>query len=112
MVANITRTQIKRLESAGINTIDHIASTTLTLVPKLSRDILERLKAQAGIQISSEGKDKPHYKVLPHDADRSLGLALLPPHSDFDVFFDIEGFPLIEGGLEYLWGATYFTEGG
>jgi predicted RecB family nuclease len=112
LIANITRTQIKRLESVGINTIDDIASTTLASVPKLSRDILERLKAQAAIQISSEGKDKPEYKVLPHDDERALGLALLPPHSGSDVFFDIEGFPLIEGGLEYLWGATYFTEAG
>ena len=28
----------------------------------------------------------------------------LPPASSGDVFFDLEGFPLIEGGLEYLWG--------
>ncbi len=27
-----------------------------------------------------------------------------------DVFFDIEGDPLLEGGLEYLWGVTYFDE--
>jgi predicted RecB family nuclease len=112
LIANITRTQIKRLESVGINTIDDIAISTLVSVPKLSRDIFERLKAQAAIQISSEGKGKPQYKVLQHDDERALGLALLPPHSDFDVFFDIEGFPLIDGGLEYLWGATYFTEAG
>ena len=110
LIANITRTQIKRLENIGINTIDDIVNSSLKLVPKLSQDVLERLKAQAEIQILSEGKDKPHYKVLPHDSERSLGLSLLAPHSDFDVFFDIEGFPHIEGGLEYLWGATYFNE--
>ncbi|MBC7530229.1 MAG: TM0106 family RecB-like putative nuclease, partial [Oligoflexus sp.] len=29
-----------------------------------------------------------------------------------DIFFDIEGFPLDEGGLEYLWGSTYFDAEG
>jgi len=112
LVANITRTQMKRLERIGINTIDDIASTSLSSVPKLSQDIFERLRIQAQIQISSEGKDKPDYKVLPHGDERSIGLSLIPPHSDSDVFFDIEGFPLIEGGLEYLWGATYFSHSG
>ena len=110
LIANITRTQIKRLESFGINTIDDIVTSSLTSIPKLSHDIFERLKDQADMQILSEGKDKPCYKVLPHDKDRPLGLSLLAPHSDFDVFFDIEGFPHVEGGLEYLWGATYFNE--
>ena len=112
LVANITRTQIKRLEVADISTIDELAQTDLEHIPKLSRDILERLKAQAQIQISSEGQDKPSFKILPHDGSRSLGLSLLPPASEHDVFFDIEGFPLLDGGLEYLWGATYFEKDG
>ncbi|HEY9459933.1 MAG TPA: TM0106 family RecB-like putative nuclease, partial [Paralcaligenes sp.] len=36
----------------------------------------------------------------------------LPPRNPLDVFFDIEGFPLDEGGLEYLWGCTYFDGSG
>ena len=28
------------------------------------------------------------------------------------IFFDIEGYPHIEGGLEYLWGNTYFDRSG
>ena len=31
---------------------------------------------------------------------------MLPPSSSLDVYFDMEGFPLVEGGLEYLFGAT------
>jgi predicted RecB family nuclease len=112
LVANITRTQINRLETAGVLTIDELASTKLNVVPKLSGDILDRLQAQAKIQIASEGAETPLYKVVLHDAGRALGLALLPPHSNSDVFFDIEGFPLIDGGLEYLWGVAYFDEGG
>ena len=72
--------------------------------------MLKRLKDQAELQISSEDKNKPDFKILPHDNLRSIGLSLLPPNSDFDVFFDLEGFPHIEGGLEYLWGATYFNK--
>jgi len=112
LVANITRSQIKRLEGAGITTIDNIAETELANIPKLNRHIFERLKAQAQIQISSEGQDKPSFKILPHEGRRALGLSLLPPASSNDVFFDIEGFPLIDGGLEYLWGATYFDDEG
>ncbi|MDA1323455.1 MAG: TM0106 family RecB-like putative nuclease [Proteobacteria bacterium] len=112
LVANITRTQIKRLEASGVSTIDELSVTKLRSIPKLNSDIFDRLKAQAEIQIGSEGVEKPLYKVLPHEPGRALGLALLPHHSASDVFFDIEGFPLIDGGLEYLWGATYFDEKG
>jgi predicted RecB family nuclease len=112
LVANITSTQIKRLEACGITTVDELSKTYLETIPKLSADMLERLKAQAAIQVASEGSDKPEHKVLPHRVGRPLGLALLPPHSPADVFFDIEGYPLVDGGLEYLWGATYFDENG
>ena len=110
LIANITKSQIKRLESVGIKTIDDLIKSTVKTIPKLNRNIFDRLKAQAKLQISSEGKNKPHFKILAHDNLRSIGLSLLAPHSDFDIFFDIEGFPHIEGGLEYLWGATYFNK--
>ena len=38
-------------------------------------------------------------------------MALLPPASPKDVFFDLEGFPLIEGGREYLFGAVHIKDG-
>ena len=110
LIANITRTQIKRLESSGVYTIDDMSNSTMTSVKKINQDVLERLKGQAQIQILSEGKEKPCYKILPHDNKRPIGLSLLAPHSDNDIFFDIEGFPHIEGGLEYLWGVAYFDK--
>ena len=112
LIANITKTQIKRLQSVDIFTIDELVNTKLTIVPKLNNEIFIRLKTQAEMQVSSEGKDKPNYKVLSHDNERSIGLSLLAPHSNFDIFFDLEGFPYIEGGLEYLWGASYFDKEG
>jgi predicted RecB family nuclease len=41
--------------------------------------------------------------------DAGKGLTQLPPASSFDVCFDIEGHPLYEGGLEYLWGASCYA---
>ena len=112
LVANITRTQIKRLEGAGIVTIDDLAKTDLKAVQKINRDTFNRLKAQAKIQIESEGEEKPKFKIHPHKEGRAIGLALLPPPSHNDIFFDIEGYPLVDGNLEYLWGATYFDADG
>ena len=36
---------------------------------------------------------------------------LLPPASAMDVFFDMEGFPLVSGGLEYLFGVVHVVDG-
>lgn len=109
-VATITRNQIKKLDNAGIQTAKQLAETDEIYIKGISPEVLSRLKAQADIQIQSKDKQRPAYRVLPHENDKRLGLSLLPPHSSNDVFFDIEGYPLIRGGLEYLWGATYFDK--
>jgi uncharacterized protein len=111
-IANITKNQIKKIEQQNINTCDDLIKTQLNHIPQLSDEIFNRLKDQATIQKESEGLKKPLYKILELDKGNKQGLSLLPPHSDKDVFFDIEGYPLIEGGLEYLWGNTYFDEQG
>ena len=111
-VANITRGQIKKLTSAGITTMQDLADTPLLHVAGINPLVLERLKAQAAIQKASEGQDRPLYAILPHGGDEPTGLEWLPPHSDLDIFFDIESFPLEQGGLEYLWGCTYFDNDG
>ena len=112
LVANITRSQTKRLQAAGIDTIDQLATTKDGSIRKLNDAVFGKLKDQAALQIASEGKKKPIYNVLPHSPEAVRGLSLVPPHSPSDLFFDLEGYPLIEGGLEYLWGATYFDEDG
>lgn len=51
----------------------------------------------------------PKYELIPiAKDDPRKGLALLPPPSKYDVFFDMEGYPYVDGGLEYLFGASYF----
>ncbi|WP_291076130.1 TM0106 family RecB-like putative nuclease [Hyphomonas sp.] len=111
-VANLRRSQILALEAAGIETKSALAESELTDIPGMNADVLGRAKAQARLQISSRDKAKPDFEVLPHPVGLARGLALLPPASPSDVFFDIEGFPGLEGGLEYLWGNTYFEADG
>ena len=111
-VARITRTQIKRLEAAGISTMAALAQTGKARVSQLQPDVLSRLKVQASLQVKSRGLGKPlHQVVVPTPEDPRRGMALLPPPSKLDVFFDMEGFPLVEGGLEYLFGAVALDGG-
>ena len=111
-VATISRTQVKHLQSHGVDTMRALAELEIQHVPGIAPSVLQRLINQAAIQIRSQHTSKPEYQVLPHEEGKSFGLAMLPPHSDLDIFFDIEGYPLMDGGLEYLWGATYFDKTG
>ena len=111
-VANILRGQIKKLNQADIRTMKQLADTNMENIKGINPLVFQRLKAQASIQIASAGKSTPKFKIIkPDDGERS-GLALLPPQSQLDVFFDIEGDPFDEGGLEYLWGNTYLNDQG
>lgn len=108
VVANITRGQIIKLEQSGISTTSTLADSEITHVPGIASDVLERLKIQAKLQIKSKGAERPKYLVREVDPSSSrLGLSMLPPMSPSDIFFDIEGFPLADGGLEYLLGAVH-----
>jgi uncharacterized protein len=101
-IATITRSQIKKLHKVGVNTMQAIVDTDCDSVKGINPDVLTRLKAQAKIQKDSVGKDVPLYQILPHEIHKKIGLSLLPPSSPLDIYFDIEGFPLEDGGLEYL----------
>ena len=121
-VANITKGQIKKLNQAGIYTMQQLAESPFLLMSGIHSTVFAKLKSQAAIQIKSKTKSqkldgsidsgRPEFEILQHSQAERKGLSLLPPHSPMDVFFDIEGFPLDEGGLEYLWGNTYFDEQG
>jgi predicted RecB family nuclease len=111
-VANITWNQIKKLNKQGIVTMQQLADTGIDHVPGMHATVLQNLQNQASIQKASMKQNAPLYEVTVPQEEEKLGLALLPPASPLDVFFDIEGFPLYENGLEYLWGCTYFDESG
>jgi len=111
-VATMSRSQIIKLKVAGIESMTALAESKLDSIHGLRQELFLRLKRQAKIQLASRGQEIPLYEVVLPSGEVPKGLQLLPPHSPMDVYFDIEGFPLDEGGLEYLWGNTYFDEQG
>jgi uncharacterized protein len=110
-VASITRLQIRRLEDAGIRTMAGLAEAPAR-IPKIAELQLEKLRAQARLQRASRADAPPAYELLPvSQKEPRRGLALLPPPSAADAWVDFEGFPLVDDGLEYLFGAAT-AEGG
>jgi uncharacterized protein len=105
LVANIRKDQIKKLLKVNITTLSQLATTEQISIEGIAFDALNKLKAQAAIQLASRGKDKPLFAVINNDDGK--GLSGLPPKSPLDIYFDIEGHPLVAGGLEYLWGVSY-----
>ncbi len=114
-VAGITIGQIAKLERAGVRTLANLAASQIKRIPKLNDEVFTRLKSQADIQNRSrqqgDGSPPLFSLVVPAKEVPIRGLALLPPASPMDVFFDIEGYPLVGDGLEYLLGATHLVEG-
>lgn len=113
-VAGISVGQIKKLKAAGIGTMVGLATAAGKSIPKLASDSLEKLVAQARLQCETRAariklpEAPPCYEVLPHAGvnGEPLGLATLPIDHPADIFFDMEGYPLVSGGLEYLFGAS------
>lgn len=111
-VAGISVGQIKKLKENGIATVADLGAASGKSIPKLSGDTLGRLAAQARLQCQTRSDRQmvpeapPHFEVLPHTGANGepVGLASLPPDHPADVFFDMEGYPLTAGGLEYLFG--------
>lgn len=111
-VANITKIQIKRLRQNGINSLAQLAhlATDITL-PKFNPDTLVRLSAQATLQQKKRETGINQIELLPRDPLARKGFDRLPPPNESDLFFDMEGDPLHEGGLEYLFGVYYLNHG-
>jgi uncharacterized protein len=117
-VAGISVGQIKKLKGAGIATVANLAAASGKSVHKLANDSLEKLVAQARLQYQTRADRiknpdaTPRYEVLPHTGANGepVGLAALPPDHLADVFFDMEGYPLVSGGLEYLFGVCTKNE--
>ena len=111
-VANISKKQILKLNAAGIDTMEKLSTSKAKHIKGINDDVFTRLKEQASLQVSSANQECPNYKVLqPPPDNHSLGLAALPPESSMDVFFDMEGYPLGDDLLEYLFGVVYIENG-
>jgi RecB family nuclease, putative, TM0106 family len=118
-VAGITVGQIKKLRSANITTMEKLAVSAGVVVPKLAGETLEKLAAQARLQCATRSVRKVNpaapacFELLPPDPNgQRVGFSALPPPDASDVYFDMEGYPLAEGGLEYLFGACSLSETG
>ncbi len=99
-VANISRSQVKKLESAGVNTL--MALSTLDHpVRGMAENTLARLVTQARLQ-QARKTGEPDFEL--RVAEPGRGFNLLPEPQPGDLFYDIEGDPHYEGGLEYLHG--------
>ena len=112
LIANIQRRQIARLGASG-GGITSVAS--LAAAPDSSRPAgmvfatFDNLRAQARIQVEGRRTGANHHELLEPETGR--GFELLPKPSPADLYFDIEGDPYIDGGLEYLFGVTWRDEG-
>lgn len=111
-VAGITRQQIVRLEAADVRTVAALgALPTTRSVPKIAPETLWKLREQARLQVIERETGRQVVELLPLEAGALRGFARLPKPDDGDLFFDMEGDPMEDGGLEYLFGLYYFDAG-
>ncbi len=108
LVAGIARTQVVRLREAGITTVAALADHPADSPPRgVAAATFIKLRDQAEMQLRSRQSGQLAWRIRGHGVNEPRrGLALLPPPSRLDVFYDIEGFPYAADGLEYLHGAT------
>ena len=99
-VANISKSQVQKLEAAGVPTLEALAKTNKS-VPHLVGTTFARLKTQAQLQ-QARKSGPPSFKLRELEAGRGFGR--LPQSAEGDIFYDIEGDPHFDGGLEYLHG--------
>lgn len=101
LVAGIRGDQRQKFEAAGVATISALARHTKP-VPRLAAESLKRLSDQARLQHARRCGGDPAFEL--REIEPARGLMRMPKPAKGDLFFDMEGDPLIEGGLEYLFG--------
>jgi predicted RecB family nuclease len=114
LVAGISARQRNALKDRGVSTRRGLAALVVPMSPRLERvsgEALERVQAQARIQVEGEDEQRPKWELLDPEREQHGGLVRdrgflgLPPPSGGDLFFDIEGDPFaMDDGVEYLFG--------
>ena len=105
-VANMSRGQVKKLEAAGISTMEALANRDHP-VRGMAENTRLRLATQAQLQHARK-TGEPAFELRPSEPGK--GFDLLPEPQLGDIFYDIEGDPHFEGGLEYLHGVWFDGE--
>ena len=101
-VANIRRDNVRRLETAGIDTLTKLGDTPSAKIEKIREDTYAAMHQQARLQSEYRRTNKHRYELLPPEVER--GFARLPRPSDGDVFLDLEADPYAGEGITYLFG--------
>lgn len=102
-VAGVSGAQVVKLAAAGVATLKQLASAPVTLlVEGMGTETVRKLVAQARLQLRARESGAHEVETLPIESGR--GFHLLPPPNEGDLYFDMEGDPLHEDGLEYLFG--------
>jgi uncharacterized protein len=110
LVANIQHSQLVKLEHAGVNTVDALASLPPgTRIADLNPQVFQRLRAQAALQSHKRHTGENKAEII--DCAPGRGFYRLPKPDPADLFFDMEGDPLHPSGLEYLFGLLFFEDG-
>ena len=110
LVANITRSQRAKLEAVGVSTMSALAAMDpQTRVPELQPAVLAKIRNQARLQVGKRADGENRHELLQDEEGR--GFARMPRPSPNDLFFDMEGDPLFDGGLEYLFGFVHVVGG-
>lgn len=108
LVANIRTSQRDKLEAAGVTTMTALSKVDKK-IPRLADVTQEKLVEQAKLQVPRRKGGPPSFKLKPQRVGH--GFNLLPPPSEGDIFYDIEGDPFLEqGGLDYLHGIYFFDK--
>jgi predicted RecB family nuclease len=108
LVARIQRSQRTRLVERGIETVAQLTAAEPADRPKrIGEGTFAALRAQAHLQVVERTTGELRYELL--DAEEGCGFAQLPPPSEGDLFFDMEGDPFFDDGLEYLFGCVYLN---
>jgi uncharacterized protein len=114
-VAGMSTGNIKKLNAAGVTSVEQLAKLDVSDVSTIATDTLHKLIRQAQLQVDTRNARManpdapPVFDIIPPNPARNIvsGLTRLPEYDPADVYFDLEGYPLVVGGLEYLWGACY-----
>lgn len=108
-VCGLGKPQAQKLRDAGIMTVADLATLPENAkVARIAPETLTKLRKQAQLQKARWAGGEPCVETLPVEEQR--GFSNLPQPDPADLFFDLEGDPLQEGGLDYLWG-VHFRDG-
>src|SRR4029453_7620158 len=112
LVAGIRRTQVERLNSTGIATLEGLGTMTQTKIPKLRAETLDKLREQAALQLHRRRTGELKHLVLPLEPEP--GFAVLPGPGPGAIWLAFEGDPWYESArpLESLTGWVWLDDGG